>query len=232
MQADADWAANERVSHLWRVRLDGTGTVQLTSGKDGASPAKVVAGRAVGRVCRQAGRRGRRADPAAADDRGRGARADRARHGGRAARPGLPMAGSSTSWPRTPSRPSSWPVRKPGDDVYAFDENFQPRHLWRVDMATRAEIARHVGRLFGTELRAVGRRAAYRAPPRAQHRARRRRARRGLGDGRRRRQCRSADEEHRGRERRQPVAGWQRSSCSCRGSNEAVRDLLQRQHCS
>ena len=37
VQADADWAANERVSHLWRVRLDGTGTVQLTSGKHGAT---------------------------------------------------------------------------------------------------------------------------------------------------------------------------------------------------
>ena len=35
VQADADWTANKRVSHLWRVRTDGTGTAQLTSGKEG-----------------------------------------------------------------------------------------------------------------------------------------------------------------------------------------------------
>ncbi len=38
VQADADWAANKRISHLWRVPTDGSGgAVQLTSGKEGES---------------------------------------------------------------------------------------------------------------------------------------------------------------------------------------------------
>ena len=38
VQADADWKANKRISHLWRARADGSGeAVQLTSGTEGES---------------------------------------------------------------------------------------------------------------------------------------------------------------------------------------------------
>jgi dipeptidyl aminopeptidase/acylaminoacyl peptidase len=33
--AKADWTENKRISHIWRINADGTGSVQLTSGKDG-----------------------------------------------------------------------------------------------------------------------------------------------------------------------------------------------------
>ena len=60
VQADADWTANKRVSHLWRVRTDGTGPAQLTSGADGETAAALVARRQVDRVRRQARRRRQR----------------------------------------------------------------------------------------------------------------------------------------------------------------------------
>src|SRR5262245_51021598 len=35
----ADWKANKRVSHVWRVNTDGSGAVQLTNGAEGESDA-------------------------------------------------------------------------------------------------------------------------------------------------------------------------------------------------
>src|SRR5262245_3127499 len=33
--ARADWSANKRISHLWRVNADGTSEMAITSGQDG-----------------------------------------------------------------------------------------------------------------------------------------------------------------------------------------------------
>ena len=33
--ARADWKVNKRISHIWRVNADGSGTTQLTNGGDG-----------------------------------------------------------------------------------------------------------------------------------------------------------------------------------------------------
>src|SRR5690242_15921476 len=39
VRSDADWGGNKRIEHLWRINLDGSGEVQLTSGPNGeASP--------------------------------------------------------------------------------------------------------------------------------------------------------------------------------------------------
>ena len=32
---EADWKANKRIEHIWRVGVDGSGSVQLTNGADG-----------------------------------------------------------------------------------------------------------------------------------------------------------------------------------------------------
>ena len=57
VQADADWKANKRVTHIWRVRTDGTGTAQLTSGKDGETQPRWSPDGKCDRVRRQARRR-------------------------------------------------------------------------------------------------------------------------------------------------------------------------------
>src|SRR5580704_17510959 len=35
VQAQANWKANRRISHRWKVNADGTGMVQMTSGAEG-----------------------------------------------------------------------------------------------------------------------------------------------------------------------------------------------------
>ena len=114
VQADADWAANKRVSHLWRVRLDGTGTVQLTSGKRRSDRSR--GGRRTGKWVAFVGKRdgadARRSSCCRWTGR-RSRAADHPRHGGeqpgvvaRRPVPLLPGRGRQV-------RPSSWPVRRP-----------------------------------------------------------------------------------------------------------------------
>ncbi len=35
VQSEADWKANRRIGHIWKVNADGSGSVQMTSGADG-----------------------------------------------------------------------------------------------------------------------------------------------------------------------------------------------------
>ena len=37
VKSEADWGENETVSHIFRVNSDGSGTIQLTYGKEGQS---------------------------------------------------------------------------------------------------------------------------------------------------------------------------------------------------
>ncbi len=117
---------------------------------------------------------------------------------------------------------------KTKDDVYAFDENMPMRHLWRIEVASRAETRVTSGDVLDPELRAVDRRPSHGPSPGPEHGARRRRPRRDLGDGRRRRQRRRRHQEHRGRKQRQPVAR-RRANPVPVGLERAARDLLQRQ---
>ena len=38
VRSDADWAANKHVGHIWRINLDGTGEVPLTTGTAARAP--------------------------------------------------------------------------------------------------------------------------------------------------------------------------------------------------
>ena len=166
VQADADWAANERVSHLWRVRLDGTGTVQLTSGKQGASqPRWSPDGQWVAFVGKRDG-----ADAAQIQllpMTGGESRALTA-HATAASSPAWSPDGRFLYFLAEDAKsPEQLAREKARNDVYAFDETFQPRHLWRVDMATRAESRVTSGgfSILSYELSADGRRIAHHRAP-------------------------------------------------------------------
>ena len=166
VQADADWAANERVSHLWRVRLDGTGTVQLTSGKQGASqPRWSPDGQWVAFVGKRDG-----ADAAQIQllpMTGGESRALTA-HATAASSPAWSPDGRFLYFLAEDAKsPEQLAREKARNDVYAFDETFQPRHLWRVDMATRTESRVTSGgfSILSYELSADGRRIAHHRAP-------------------------------------------------------------------
>src|SRR6516164_5130966 len=35
VQSEANWKANRRVNHIWKINADGSGLIQLTNGEDG-----------------------------------------------------------------------------------------------------------------------------------------------------------------------------------------------------
>lgn len=140
VQAAADWAANKRISHIWRVNRDGSGSVLLTSGEHGeTAPRWSPDGASIVFVARRGG-----------DDEPQLYVLPNA--GGEARRLTThPAAVSSPAWspdghtiyfvapdPKTDAQKAKDEVK---DDVYAFDEDYRQRHLWRVSVTT-GETAR------------------------------------------------------------------------------------------
>ncbi len=173
LQGDADWEANKRVTHLWRVDTDGTGTLQLTSGKDGESqPRWSPDGQWVAFV-------GKRDDAGQAQIhllpmQGGEGRALTA-HATAASNPVWSPNGRTLYFLAPDAKSADRLAReKAKDDVYALDENGQHQHLWKIDVATRAEERVTTGEfsIVSYELSGDGRRVVHHRAPST-----------GLGDG-------------------------------------------------
>ncbi|MBI2537347.1 MAG: PD40 domain-containing protein, partial [Gemmatimonadetes bacterium] len=134
----ADWKANRRVSHIWRVNVDGSGTVQLTSGVRGeSSPRWSPDGSQIAFV-------------ATRSDTGQAQVYLISNAGGEARQltnhatsvsnitwsPGGDAIYFLASDPKTVEEKQKDRVK---DDVYAFDENYQQRHLWKVAVPAGTE---------------------------------------------------------------------------------------------
>jgi len=127
----ADWKANRRVSHVWRVNADGSGTVQLTSGARGeSSPRWSPDGSQIAFV-------------ATRTDTGQAQVYLISNTGGEARQLTNHATGvSSITWSPSgdaiyflasdPKTDEEKQKDRGKDDVYAFDENYQQRHLWKV----------------------------------------------------------------------------------------------------
>jgi dipeptidyl aminopeptidase/acylaminoacyl peptidase len=137
VRSGADWKANKRVSHIWRVNADGSGLVQLTNGPEGeSSPRWSPDGQAVAFVARRAG------DEVAQlyllSNLGGEALA-LTKHSTAVSNPAWAPDGTSIFFLAEDPKPDEEKARaKAQDDVYAYDEDFQQRHLWKVEVATRA----------------------------------------------------------------------------------------------
>ncbi len=138
VKSEPDWKDNRRVTHIWRVNRDGAGTVQLTRGERGeSSPRWSPDGRTIALVTRRD-----------ADEANQIYLLSNA--GGEAQRLTKHETGvRSLTWSRDGAliyflaaepKPADLKDReKVKDDVYAFDENVQQDHLWKVTVATGAE---------------------------------------------------------------------------------------------
>ena len=133
--AVADWEANRAISHIWRADADGGYTVQLTRGEHGeTSPRWSPDGEHVAFIARRG----------TADT----AQIHLLSNQGGEARPltDHPTAISRIAWSSDGNRiyflaldekPAEQQAREDEkDDVYAFEESFQQRHLWAVTVST------------------------------------------------------------------------------------------------
>ncbi len=133
--AEADWKENRTINHIWRTDVRSGDAFQLTRGEKGeSSPRWSPDGRSMAFLAERGEDEHTQVYllPAA---------------GGEAWRlTNHPTAVSDISW----SPDGAWIYFRSGDekseelkarekaknDVYAFDENYQQRHLWRVDVAS------------------------------------------------------------------------------------------------
>jgi len=132
--SEADWKANKRITHLWRIGADGSGNLQLTTGPDGeTSPRWSPDGRTLAFVAKRG------------DDEFRqiyllplaGGEARRlTQHPTAVSAPEWAPDGQSLYFTAPEPKSAEQKARdKAKDDVYAFDENFEQVHLWRVALA-------------------------------------------------------------------------------------------------
>lgn len=136
--SNADWKANKRVSHIWRVQIDGTRAVQMTSGAKGeTSPRWAPDGRTIAFLADR--------------EEGEGNQIFLLPSDGGEARPltSHPTAASNISWApdgkaiyfvaADPKSAEEKARQEAKDDVYAFDENYQQNHLWKIDLQSKEE---------------------------------------------------------------------------------------------
>ena len=160
VQADADWKANKRISHLWRVRADGTATAQLTSAP---TANRSRAGRPTAS--------GSRSSPSAAAPRRAqihllpidgGEAQPLTTHATAVQHPGVvarrPVA--LLHWPRTPRPPSRRRARRPRTTSTPSTRTSSSATCGGSTVATRAETRVTSGDFSVLDLRAVARRHA------------------------------------------------------------------------
>ena len=138
VRSEPDWDKNRTISHIWRIDTDGADELQLTRGDEGqSSPRWSPDG---SRIAFTADR---------SDDEPTQIHLLRAAGGEAEQLTEHATSVSSIAW----SRDGTWiyfqasdektdeqkAKDKAKDDVFAYDENFQQRHLWRVNIETGEE---------------------------------------------------------------------------------------------
>ena len=137
LMAEADWEANERIEHIWRVNLDGTEKVQMTRGDGEEQPRWSPDGESIAFITK------------------RGADEEKqiyllSNQGGEAVRLSRhPSSVSDIQWSvdgaylyflaPDPKSEEEKKQEEAKDDVYAFDQNCQQKHLWRISVDTEQE---------------------------------------------------------------------------------------------
>jgi dipeptidyl aminopeptidase/acylaminoacyl peptidase len=138
VQSGSDWKNNRRVTHIWRVNRDGTGTLQLTRGERGeSSPRWSPDAKTIALLAR------RDTDEAnqiylLSNAGGEARRLTKHDTGVRS----LTWSPDGALIYFIAADPKSAELKerdKVKDDVYAFDENYQQDHLWKVAVATGTE---------------------------------------------------------------------------------------------
>ena len=138
VRGDANWKADRRVTHIWRVPVAGGSPSQLTSGADGEeSPRWSPDGKTIAFTAKRGDNEFAQVFLLAADG---GEARQLTTHATAASSPTWAPDGRAIYFRAADAKTAEQKAReKARDDVYAYDENYQQVHLWTVSVATGAE---------------------------------------------------------------------------------------------
>lgn len=142
----ADWKANTRISHTWRINTDGTGLIQMTNGAKGeTSPRWSPDGTTVALLAR-------RSSGSSATEGGEettqiflignsgGEARQLTRHETSVSSIRWSPGGDAIYFLASDLKTAEEKEReKQKDDVYAYDENFKQTHLWKITITDEKE---------------------------------------------------------------------------------------------
>jgi dipeptidyl aminopeptidase/acylaminoacyl peptidase len=140
VKSDADWKADRRISHLWRVNADGSGLMQMTSGADGENtPRYSPDGETIAFIAK------RGAEPEAVSQvfligTAGGEARQITTHAAAVSNIQWSPDGATIYFRAADPKSDEQKAReKLKDDVFMFDEDYKQQHLWSVAVAGKTE---------------------------------------------------------------------------------------------
>jgi len=140
VESQANWKADKRISHIWRINTDGSALTQMTSGPEGeSSPRWSPDAKTIAFIAK------RSADGDSVAQvfliSGAGGEAQQlTRHATVVSTITWSPDGATLYFRAPDPKPDDQKAReKAKDDVFMFDEDYQQQHLWSASVATKAE---------------------------------------------------------------------------------------------
>lgn len=140
VKSEANWKADRRIGHIWRIQADGSGLTQMTSGTDGEnSPRWSPDGKTIAFIAKRGTEPEAVAQILLISTAG-GEAQPLTTHVTAVSNIQWSKDGASIYFRAADPKPEEQKAReKLKDDVFMFDEDFQQQHLWNVAIAGKAE---------------------------------------------------------------------------------------------
>jgi dipeptidyl aminopeptidase/acylaminoacyl peptidase len=165
-RGDADWKADRRITHIWRVAIDGGQPVQLTFGSESeSSPRWAPDGRTIAFTAKRGDNEFAQLYLLPIDG---GEARQLTTHA--SAVSDVQWSGDGTALYFSAPEPKTADERtrdKAKDDAYSYDENYKQTHIWKVTVATKEEsrITSGDSSVTSYELSDDGKKIAYHRAP-------------------------------------------------------------------